>query len=86
MDPEGQRTGVVTNYVDCALGWQHWFSPQIEVRPEIAYYRSLNANAFNGNVNARNSTLAQLGRDCGQRPNRSFLTAAWVWLTRPWQS
>ena len=52
MDPEGQRTGVVTNYVDGALGWQHWFSPQIEVRPEIAYYRSLNANAFNGNVNA----------------------------------
>ena len=52
MDPEGQRTGVVTNYVDGALGWQHWFSPQIEVRPEIAYYRSLNANAFNGNANA----------------------------------
>jgi hypothetical protein len=52
MDPEGQRTGVVTNYVDAALGWQHWFSPQIEVRPEIAYYRSLNANAFNGNANA----------------------------------
>ncbi len=51
-DPEGQRTGVVTNYVDGALGWQHWFSPQIEVRPEIAYYRSLNANAFNGNANA----------------------------------
>ena len=45
MDPEGQRTGVVTNYVDGALGWQHWFSPQIAVRPEIAYYRSLNANA-----------------------------------------
>jgi hypothetical protein len=52
MDPQGQRTGVVTNYVDAALGWQHWFSPQIEMRPEIAYYRSLNADAFNGNVNA----------------------------------
>jgi hypothetical protein len=52
MDPEGQRTGVVTNYVDAALGWQHWFSPQIEVRPEIGYYRSLKANAFNGDANA----------------------------------
>jgi len=52
MDPQGQRTGVVTNYVDATIGWQHWFSPQIEVRPEIAYYRSLNAAAFNGNVNA----------------------------------
>jgi hypothetical protein len=52
MDPQGQRTRVVTNYVDAALGWQHWFSPQIEVRPEIAYYRSLNADAFNGNASA----------------------------------
>ena len=52
MDPQGQRTGVVTNYVDAALAWQHWFSPQIEMRPEIAYYRSLNADAFNGNAAA----------------------------------
>jgi hypothetical protein len=52
MDPEGQRTGVVTNYADVTLGWQHWFSPQIELRPEIAYYRSLKADAFNGNANA----------------------------------
>jgi hypothetical protein len=49
---QGQRTGIVTNYVDGALAWQHWFSPQIEMRPEIAYYRSLNADAFNGNAAA----------------------------------
>jgi Putative beta-barrel porin-2, OmpL-like. bbp2 len=52
MDPEGQRTGVATNYTDLALSWQHWFSPQVEIRPEIAYYRSLNAPAFNGDANA----------------------------------
>jgi hypothetical protein len=52
MDPHGQGTGLVTNYVNAALGWQHRLSPQIEVRLEIAYYRSLNANAFNGNANA----------------------------------
>ncbi len=52
MDPQGQRTGVATNYTDVALSWQHWFSPQIEFRPEVAYYKSLNALAFNGNVNA----------------------------------
>jgi len=52
MDPEGQRTGVVTNYTDVTLSWQHWFSPQVELRPEVAYYRSLNANAFNGDANA----------------------------------
>jgi hypothetical protein len=51
-DEQGQRTGVKTHYVDLGLGWQHWFSPQIEVRPEIAYYRSLDAPAFNGNANA----------------------------------
>ena len=50
-DREGQRTGVKSRYVAYALGWQHWFSPQIEVRPEIATYHSLDARAFNGNSN-----------------------------------
>ena len=51
-DMEGQRTTVKTRYVDAALSWQHWLSPQIEFRPEIAYYKSLDALAFNGNFNA----------------------------------
>ena len=51
-DKNGQRTGVATRYVNFAFGWQHWFSPQIEVRPEIATYHSLNGDAFNGNSNA----------------------------------
>jgi len=51
-DPQGQRTGVATRYTDIAFAWQHWFSPQIEARPELAYYRSLDAPAFNGNANA----------------------------------
>jgi Putative beta-barrel porin-2, OmpL-like. bbp2 len=51
-DPEGQRTGVATRYADAAFSWQHWFSPQVEVRPEIGYYRSLDAPAFNGNLAA----------------------------------
>jgi hypothetical protein len=50
MDPNGFRTGVATNYAETALSWQHWLSPQIELRPEIGYYRSLNAPAFNGNA------------------------------------
>jgi hypothetical protein len=29
-------------------GWQHWLSPRIEFRPEIGYYHSNGANAFNG--------------------------------------
>jgi hypothetical protein len=51
-DMEGQRTGTKTAYVDFGIGWQHWFSPQIEIRPEVDYYRSLDAAAFNGNANA----------------------------------
>jgi outer membrane protein OmpA-like peptidoglycan-associated protein len=51
-DPEGWRTGVRTEYANISLGWQHWFSPQIEVRPEVGYYRSLSALAFNGNAAA----------------------------------
>jgi Putative beta-barrel porin-2, OmpL-like. bbp2 len=51
-DMEGQRTGTKTRYVEFGMGWQHWYSPQVEIRPEITYYRSLDANAFNGNSNA----------------------------------
>jgi putative OmpL-like beta-barrel porin-2 len=51
-DMEGQRTGTKTRYADFGVGWQHWFSPQIELRPEVSYYKSLDAPAFNGNSNA----------------------------------
>jgi opacity protein-like surface antigen len=50
-DEQGQRTGVRTRYVDVGLGLQHWLSPQVEFRPEVTYYKSLNAAAFNGNFN-----------------------------------
>jgi Putative beta-barrel porin-2, OmpL-like. bbp2 len=49
-DMQGQRTGVKTRYWNFALGWQHWFSPQVEIRPEIAYYTSIDRPAFNGSV------------------------------------
>jgi len=50
-DKQGQRTGTKTRYVETGLGWQHWFSPQIEIRPEFTYYKSLDGFAFNGNSN-----------------------------------
>ncbi len=50
-DMEGQRTGVATGYAGVALGWQHWLSPQIELRPEIDYYRADAGKAFDGNSN-----------------------------------
>jgi hypothetical protein len=63
-DKEGQRTGVKTRYVETGIGWQHWFSPQIEIRPEVSFYRSLDAPAFNGNANlgiAPNKNTALIG-------------------------
>jgi hypothetical protein len=47
-DMEGQRTKTETRYVDFGIGSQRWFSPQVEIRPQVTYYRSLDAPAFNG--------------------------------------
>ena len=51
-DKTGQRTGVKTRYLNFGFGWQHWLSPQIELRPEIDYDYALDKDAFNGNANA----------------------------------
>jgi len=51
-DEQGQRTGVKTRYINFGIGWQHWLSPQIELRPEIDYDYALDQAAFNGNANA----------------------------------
>jgi hypothetical protein len=66
-DQQGQRTGTKTRYSDFGLGWQHWFSPQVEIRPEVTYYRSWDAPAFNGNFNARPTPIA---------PNKSYMWMA----------
>ena len=49
-DPNGWRTGtgVPTNYLEFTLGWQHWFSPQIQIRPEISYWHADGGTPFNG--------------------------------------
>ena len=46
-DKVGQRTGVAAIYRDVGLGLQHWFSPQIEARPEVTYCWA-SKPAFNG--------------------------------------
>jgi hypothetical protein len=50
-DGQGQRTGTPGRYIETGIGWQHWFSPQIEIRPEVSYYKNLDNFAFNGNSN-----------------------------------
>ena len=39
-DMQGQRTGYAAVYYDVGLGWQHWLSPQIELRPEVTWYHA----------------------------------------------
>jgi hypothetical protein len=46
FDVTGWRTGFATAYNEWTLGWQHWLSPQVELRPEIAWYHSLDEPAF----------------------------------------
>jgi hypothetical protein len=70
-DMQGQRTTVKTRYVNPGIGWQHWFSPQVEIRPEVVYYRSLDAPAFNGNFN--NAPAATGG-------NVIFPTRSYAWI------
>ncbi len=45
-DENGQRTGFATRYTDVGVGWQHWFSPQVEIRPEVTWYHSMDKAAF----------------------------------------
>ena len=52
-DQNGQRTGFKTRYLEYAIGWQHWFSPSVTFRPEIAWYDSLDAKAFDNGKSDR---------------------------------
>ena len=45
-DVRGQRTGFATLYTETTLGWVHWLTPSIEIRPEIRYDHSYNAAAY----------------------------------------
>ncbi len=45
-DITGQRTGFKTSYFNYAMGWQHWLTPTITIRPEVAFYNSLKTPAF----------------------------------------
>ncbi len=47
-DMKGQRTGVKADYDNFAIGWQHWLSPSIYIRPELASYNTVNGIAAFG--------------------------------------
>ena len=60
-DMQGQRTGYRTRYVNGAIGVQHYFSPSIYIRPEVAYYNAIDgATPFD---NGRHRSALIVGGD-----------------------
>jgi len=59
-DLNGQRTGFKTPYIEFGIGWQHWLSPSVTLRPEVTWYDSLDTKAFN---NGKDSTLTVFAAD-----------------------
>jgi hypothetical protein len=45
-DEKGARSGFATNYSSHTVGWSHQLSDSIAIRPEVGYYRSCDAKAF----------------------------------------
>jgi hypothetical protein len=45
-DEDGERSGFRSNYSSHAIGWSHQVNDLLMIRPEIGYYHSYNASAF----------------------------------------
>jgi hypothetical protein len=45
-DEHGTRYGFAGTYSSHAVGWTHNITPQLQIRPEIGYYRNYNGPAF----------------------------------------
>jgi len=45
-DEQGERTGFKTTYSSHTLGWTHQLSDVLSLRPEVGYYHSYDAKAF----------------------------------------
>ena len=45
-DEEGMRTGFAGTYTSDTIGWTHNFTPSLQMRPEVGYYRNWDQPAF----------------------------------------
>ena len=45
-DTDGERSGFPATYTSNAIGLSHNFTPNVQIRPEIGYYRSWTVPAF----------------------------------------
>jgi hypothetical protein len=57
-DVRGQRTGFAGWYSENTLGWTHWLSPSIEVRPEIRYDHFYNGLAYDNGMKKNQLAVA----------------------------
>ena len=63
-------------YVETGIGWQHWFSPQIEIRPEVSYYKSLDALRLQRQFEPRHCRQPRTTPSSARRTS-SFTSDAW---------
>jgi hypothetical protein len=60
QDEHGTRYGFAGNYSSHTVGWTHNFTPELQVRPEIGFYRNYNTPAFD---NGTRKNMLQAGFD-----------------------
>lgn len=56
-DPQGQRTGYPTPYIDATLGLSHAFNSYIKIRPEIRHEKAFNATPYNNGTKQQQTTF-----------------------------
>jgi hypothetical protein len=49
-DEHGTRYGFAGNYSSHSIGWTHFFTPSLMIRPEFGYYRNYNTPAFDNGL------------------------------------
>jgi hypothetical protein len=57
-DIKGERTGFITLYSEHTVGWAHYLSPNVLMRPEVRYERSYNTPAYDNGTRKNQFTLA----------------------------
>lgn len=59
-DADGERSGFAGTYTSHAFSWTHDFTPILQIRPEIGYYRNWNRPAFD---NGKRRGMVLFGAD-----------------------
>jgi hypothetical protein len=57
-DIKGQRTGFETLYTEHTVGWAHYFSNNLIIRPEVRYERSWQTPAYDNGTRKNQFTVA----------------------------